>query len=178
MTNRIWCGGARSLKVYNHKHHIGRIHQIYFIWFLGAGVVFCVPHQCRLRRRHYYMGKSIRSHNNLQWLMVLDNWHLIAVGYVQFYLWILLAVCAHIVIFFHLVLHRLVSFSFARQISKCMRYCTICCSSVPICHLLLTAELCLFFIPQERSLSYFFSISWSVVCVSHVYFTKCYVCFV
>lgn len=58
--------------------------------------------------------------------------------------------------FFHLVLHRLVSFSFARQISKCMRYCTICCSSVPICHLLLTAELCLFFIPQERSLSYFF----------------------
>lgn len=73
LTNRIWCGGARSLKVYNHKHHIGRIHQIYFIWFLGAGVVFCVPHQCRLRRRHYYMGKSIRSHNNLQWLMVLDN---------------------------------------------------------------------------------------------------------
>lgn len=87
LTNRIWCGGAHSLKVYNHKHHIGRIHQIYFIWFLGAGVVFCVPHQCRrLRRRHYYMGKSIRSHNNLQWLMVLDNWHLIAVGYVQFYL--------------------------------------------------------------------------------------------
>lgn len=87
--------------------------------------------------------------------MVLDNWHLIAVGYVQFYLEF--ACCCHFFSLFCVFFSHLVDTG-----NACSADGTICCSSV----LIFLSWFCTSFLCLA-------SFSCSNVCVSHVCFTKC-----